>query len=141
MNRDVNHRAVRMLPPNSREQPRSPGWAIFSEQAWQEIACRLKLSGRELQIVRGIFDDETDLAIAGRIGISLSTEHTHVERLHHKLSIMDRPQLLLRVMQEFLTLSRHRTTSRPSARTTRRSSVPSARSRRAGPVLSCSCCR
>lgn len=105
MKKDVNHRAVRFLPPNSRERPRPPGSALISERAWKEIARRLKLSGRELQIVLGIFDDETDLAIAQRLGISLSTEHTHVERLHRKLAIMDRPQLLLCVMQEFLSLT------------------------------------
>jgi hypothetical protein len=34
------------------------GSAMFSEQAWGEIARSLKLSGRELQIVRGVFDDQ-----------------------------------------------------------------------------------
>ena len=105
MKKDVNHRVVRFLPPNSRGRPRPPGSAIFSEQAWEEIACRLKLSGRELQIVRGIFDDEKDVAIAQHIGISLHTVHTHVERLHHKLAVANRSQLLLRVMQEFLRLT------------------------------------
>lgn len=80
------------------------GSAMFSERAWEAIARGLRLSGRQLQIVRGIFDDETDLGIAQQIGVSLHTVHTHVERLHHKLAITDRPQLVLRVMEEFLTL-------------------------------------
>jgi DNA-binding CsgD family transcriptional regulator len=82
-----------------------PGAAMLSDDAWGEIARSLKLSGRELQIVRGIFDDETDLGIAGQLGISLHTVHTHVERLHRKLAIMNRSQLLLLVMREFLTLT------------------------------------
>lgn len=105
MKKEFTQRAVRFQPPNPREHPHPPGSAIFSEQAWAAIARSLKLSGRELQIVRGIFDDATDVAIAQRIGISLHTVHTHVERLHHKLAITNRSQLLLRVMQEFLTLT------------------------------------
>lgn len=78
---------------------------MFSEHAWKEITRSLKLSGRELQIVQAIFDDEKNLAIAERIGISLSTVQTHVERLHHKLAVTSRPQLLIRVMQEFIALT------------------------------------
>lgn len=105
MRRVLNHREVPVVPPRHRIQMRPVGSSMFSEHAWEEIARSLRLSGRELQIVRGIFDDEKDLAIAQRIGISLSTVHTHVERLHRKLAVMDRPQLLLRVMQEFVTLT------------------------------------
>ena len=105
MSEIVNHGAVRLVPPNLREQTRLVGSAIFSNQAWEAIARSLKLSARELQIVKGIFDDATDLGIARDMGISLHTVHTHVERLHHKLAIPNRPQLLLRIMQEFLTLT------------------------------------
>ena len=101
----VNHRELPRVPPKQRVQVRPVGSAMFSERAWEDIARSLKLSTRELQIVRGVFDDDTDLGIAQHIGISLHTVHTHVERLHHKLAITDRPQLLLRVMQEFLTLT------------------------------------
>ena len=69
------------------------------------MARSLKLSGRELQIVRGVFDDQKDLIIASALDISVHTIHTHFERLHHKLAITDRAQLLQRVMQEFLTLT------------------------------------
>ena len=78
---------------------------MFSPQAWEGIARRLKLSGRELQIVRGVFDDQKELNIAIALGVSTHTIHTHVGRLHHKLGITDRSQLLQRVMQEFLALT------------------------------------
>ena len=78
---------------------------MLSDQAWQEIARSLALSARELQIVRGIFDDHTDFAIAADLGISPHTVHTHIERLHHKLSVADRVELVLRVMQEFVALT------------------------------------
>ena len=101
----MSAREMRVAPPRHGVQMRPVGSAMFTEHAWGEIACSLKLSGRERQIVRGIFNDDTDLSIAQHLGISLHTVHTHVERLHRKLAIMDRPQLLLRVMQEFVTLT------------------------------------
>ena len=78
---------------------------MLSAQAWREIACSLTLSARELQIVRGIFDDRTDFAIAAELGISPHTVHTHIERLHHKLGVADRVELVLRVMREFVALT------------------------------------
>ena len=78
---------------------------MFSPQAWAEIGRSLKLSGRELQIARGVFDDQKELTIASGLGVSAHTIHTHVQRLHRKLSIIDRSQLLQRVMQEFLALT------------------------------------
>ena len=81
------------------------GAAMFSEPAWQEIARSLKLSGQELQIVRGVFDDCTEFAIANNLRVSPHTVHTHCERLYHKLAVTDRVKLVLRVMDEFLALT------------------------------------
>ena len=81
------------------------GAAMFSERAWQEIARSLKLSGQELQIVRGVFDDYTEFAIANNLNVSPHTVHTHCGRLYHKLAVTDRVKLVLRVMDEFLALT------------------------------------
>src|ERR1039458_6958795 len=81
------------------------GAAMFSKQAWDEIARSLKLSGQELQIVRGVFDDYTEFAIANNLKVSPHTVHTHCERLYHKLAVTDRVKLVLRVMDEFLVLT------------------------------------
>ena len=93
----------------SGHEERRVGAAMFSESAWQTIARSLEFSGRELEIVRGIFEDRTEFAIAADLNISPHTVHTHVERLHHKLQVANRMQLVLRVMDEFLklTLSGH----------------------------------
>jgi DNA-binding NarL/FixJ family response regulator len=82
------------------------GSAMFSSVAWIEIASNLGLSARELQIVRGTFDDQTESSIATELHISPGTVHTHVERLHHKLGVTDRSQLILRVVQEYMALTR-----------------------------------
>jgi DNA-binding CsgD family transcriptional regulator len=78
---------------------------MLNEQAWSEIARSLKLSPRELQIVRGVFDDHTDFAIGANLGISTHTVHTHFDRLHRKLGVSDRVELVLRVIQEFVALT------------------------------------
>jgi DNA-binding NarL/FixJ family response regulator len=78
---------------------------MFSPKAWEQIGRSLALSGRELQIVQGTFDDKTEFTMAADLHMSPGTIHTHVERLHHKLGIADRAQLLLRVTQEFFVLT------------------------------------
>lgn len=84
---------------------KNAGAAIFTDQAWKGIAHSLNLSGRELQIVRGIFNDYTEFAIAADLDISPHTVHTHIERLHRKLGVANRVQLILRVCNEFLELT------------------------------------
>ena len=78
---------------------------MFSEQAWAEVACSLRLSGREREIVRGVFSDDNEFAIAAALGISSHTVHTHFQRLYHKLGVTDRNALILRVVHEILTLT------------------------------------
>jgi DNA-binding NarL/FixJ family response regulator len=58
-----------------------------------------------LQIVRAVFDDQTEYAIAADLGISPHTVHTHFERLHRKLAVSDRVQLVLRVTEASLVLT------------------------------------
>jgi DNA-binding NarL/FixJ family response regulator len=84
---------------------RFPGSTMLSELAWKEIARSLKLSGRELQLVRGVFDDCTELAIASNLGIARRTVCTHCERLYRKLAVTGRVKLVLRVMEEFHALT------------------------------------
>ena len=81
------------------------GAEIFSKQAWDEIASSLKLSGRELQIIKDVFDDRTESAIAAHYGVSPHTVHTYCERLYHKLAVTDRVKLVLRITDEFLALT------------------------------------
>jgi DNA-binding CsgD family transcriptional regulator len=78
---------------------------MLSEQAWIEIARSLVLSPRELEIVRGVFDDRTEFALAADLGISPHTVHTHIERLHQKLGVTDRVEVVMRIMQEFIALT------------------------------------
>jgi ATP/maltotriose-dependent transcriptional regulator MalT len=81
------------------------GSAIFSERAWDEVARNLRLSRRELDILRGMFDGLTESTIALILRISLRTVHTHMERLHRKLHVTHRVALVLQVVAEFLKLA------------------------------------
>ena len=78
---------------------------MFCSMLWNQIARNLELSVRELQIVRGTFDDQTESAIATELHISLGTVHTYIERLHRKLGVADRAQLILRVVQQYMALT------------------------------------
>ena len=78
---------------------------MFSDEAWAEIAGSLRLSGQELRIVRGVFDDLTESAIADGMNVSPHTVHTHSERLYRKLGGTDRIKLVLRVMERYVALT------------------------------------
>ncbi len=95
---------------------------MFSDKAWLEIAHRLKLSERETQIVRGVFNDQTEFTIGVNLGISPSTVHTHCQRLYRKLAVTDRVKLVLRVTNAFLALTTTRGSVTPFIRTTRTAS-------------------
>jgi len=77
---------------------------LFSDIAWTEVARSLKLSARELEITRGVFDNLTAETIAVILGVSENTIHTHLHRLFGKLRVTTRTQMVVRVMQELLVL-------------------------------------
>ena len=77
---------------------------MLTRQAWGKVARSLGLSARELQIVRGVFDDKTEFAIAEDLGISPHTIHTHFSRLHRKLGVATRTGLVLRITSQCLAL-------------------------------------
>jgi DNA-binding NarL/FixJ family response regulator len=90
-------------PVSEKTHPR--GSAMFSNQVWKEIAHSLKLSDRELQIVRGVFNGQTEFSLANSLQLSPHTIHTYCERLYHKLAVTDRVKLVLRITNEFLALT------------------------------------
>jgi len=89
------------------------GAAIFSDVAWAGIARSLKLSGRELAITRGVFDNLTEGAMAANLSISEHTIHTHLRRLFKKLRVTTRTQMAVRLMQEVLALTLAETSGLP----------------------------
>ena len=79
---------------------------MLSELAWLEIAKALGLTKRELQIVQGVFDNLPKAGIAKRFQISDHTVHTHLNRLFKKIAVTTRTELVLRIMEQMITLTR-----------------------------------
>lgn len=81
-----------------------PGHGMFTPRRWAGIVRLLQLSPRELQVVQGLFDQHTERAMALRLGISVHTVHTHLERLYLKLGVSSRGGVLLRVFAASMDL-------------------------------------
>jgi DNA-binding CsgD family transcriptional regulator len=91
-------------PEGSAAPPVSPpiGSSLLSGDVWTRLRDSLRLSDRELQIVQGIFEDQKQESIAYSLGISPHSVNTYIQRIYSKLRIGSRPQLILRVMSEYL---------------------------------------
>ncbi len=81
------------------------GASLLNEHAWLEIARTLGLTQRELQIVQGVFDNLPKAGIAERLGISVHTVHTHLNRLFKKLTVNTRTDLVLRIVEQLISLT------------------------------------
>ncbi len=86
-------------------QGTAPRAAMLSDVAWRAISGSLDLSRRQVEIIQAVFNDATEYAIGQDLGISQHTVHTHLERIHHKLGVHDRVELVLHVLAEFLRLT------------------------------------
>jgi DNA-binding CsgD family transcriptional regulator len=74
---------------------------LFCESEWSGIAKRLDLSHRQLDIARCILQGQGDRQIAQTIGVSINTVQTHMKRLHEKLDIQSRVELVTRVFAAY----------------------------------------
>jgi DNA-binding CsgD family transcriptional regulator len=81
------------------------GAALLSDQAWHEIARTLEITKRELQIVQAVFDNKHEADIAKRFKISPHTVHMHLNRLFKKLTVTSRAELILRIVEQMVTLT------------------------------------
>jgi len=80
------------------------GRDLFTAQEWDAICARAGLSPREVEIVKLVFDDLKESAIADALGVSPHTVHTHLERLYRKLGISGRCAAVVRVFAVFRDL-------------------------------------
>lgn len=86
---------------------------MFRDQEWRVLADLLRLSPREAEIVRHVFDDAAEAAIARDLDLAPSTVHTYLGRLYRKLSVRSRGELLTLVFYEFLKSQETTSESRP----------------------------
>jgi DNA-binding CsgD family transcriptional regulator len=90
-------------PPNARRKLR--GSSLLSDHAWREIGRTLGITKRELQIVQSVFDNQHEPDIAQRFKISSHTVHMHLNRLFKKLTVTSRTELVLRIVEQMVTLT------------------------------------
>jgi DNA-binding CsgD family transcriptional regulator len=95
------NRCGRVIPPREPNRPLL-GSSLLPCDVWSQLRDSLKLSARELQIVQGIFEDQKQESIASALSISPHSVNTYIQRIYAKLSIGSRPQLIVRVMSEYL---------------------------------------
>lgn len=94
-----------MSQPRPIPRPKPRGAALLSDHAWQEIATALDITKRELQIVQAVFDNQHEADIAKRFKLSPHTVHMHMNRLFKKLNITSRTELVLRIVEQMITLT------------------------------------
>lgn len=85
------------------EREREPH-CLLTVDEWEAIEEALRLSPREGEIVRLVFDDLKEAAIAERLGISAHTVHTHLERVYRKAGVCGRASLIVEVFAQHLKL-------------------------------------
>ena len=82
--------------------PVSAGPPLLSSGIWPGLAEALRLSPREVQVVKAVFQDHKEESIAADLGISPHTVSTYLQRIYAKLRVGSRPQLIVRVVAEYL---------------------------------------
>lgn len=78
--------------------PVRPSAPVFTDDQWRLIAQRLELSGREHDILECLFAADSEKEIATRLSMSAGTVRTHLKRLHAKLGVHNRLQLVRAVI-------------------------------------------
>ncbi len=71
------------------------------------IGRSLNLTGRELEITQALLDGKREDTIAGELGISHHTVHTHLGRLYKKLEVDCCTGFVLRIFREYVALDPH----------------------------------
>ena len=74
------------------------GSRTLSGRQWRSLTNSLELTPRQLEIVKAIFDDKTEAAIAAELGVTYNTVHSHVRRLYKKLEVHSRSGVIMRVL-------------------------------------------
>jgi DNA-binding CsgD family transcriptional regulator len=89
---------------------------LHDDARWSTLAHWSGLSPRELEIVRGIFDDRKEETIADRLGISQHTVHTYLQRIYRKLEVQNRTGLVIEVLCRLFALRDQAAASEPTSR-------------------------
>lgn len=84
--------------------PRLTGNGLFSEPEWDCLIAHLSLAERQAEILHLLLHGENDKQIAQRLGISLPTIRTHLQRIFARFDVSNRTSLVVEVFRQFRTL-------------------------------------
>jgi DNA-binding NarL/FixJ family response regulator len=74
---------------------------LFSKSEYTEIAEKLSLSPREIQIIGHMLMGDKDKQIAQNLNIAVPTVRTHISRIFSKLDVNDKNELIVHVFSQF----------------------------------------
>lgn len=83
----------------------SGGNVTYSSDAWRQLNLGLKLSARQLEVVRALFHGESHKEIAKRLRLKVNTVNTHLKRIYEKLGVSDQMQMTLKLTEILRGLS------------------------------------
>lgn len=91
-----------------------PGENLITDAEWTAIKAQSRLSMREGQVCRLLFEGKKRDEIAELLGISPRTVRYHLESLHKKLQVNTRVGLVLRMVQLQAFIKRKKSYSAPA---------------------------
>ena len=71
------------------------GSLLFDRNRWETLRLALGITPRELDVVKGVFDDRSRAEIGKTLGISEHTVQTHLERIYRKTGVGSRCGLIV----------------------------------------------
>jgi DNA-binding NarL/FixJ family response regulator len=80
-------------------EPTNPGEDILTPEQWAEVADRLRLTPRELEVTVLTIEGRTRPAIARRLKLKTGTVRHHLRHLYRKLGVRDRLGLACRILR------------------------------------------
>jgi DNA-binding NarL/FixJ family response regulator len=88
--------------------PPNPCEEFVAPSDWENIACAMHLTPRELQVARSLFEDRGRKSIARQLECNLQTVRAHIDRIFEKLAVKSRMQFTMRVVRVHLTLKKQK---------------------------------
>ena len=86
-------------PKQKRNKRKKLGQDQLSIQQWSDVCRKMKMSLREENVCKLLFDGMTRQQIADQMGISNRTVRHHMEKIHLKLNVSNRVGVVLKIIQ------------------------------------------
>ncbi len=95
------------MPFNENSADSNNGESFVSPAQWEQVRRALRLTPRQMQIVKLIFAAQKSYQMARTLGLKRSNIDKHLRRLYRRTSTQDRGELMLRIFKIILTGKEH----------------------------------